>query len=220
MSDAADSELKGGKRERTRAKLIQAASTIIAERGFAAASLDEIARCAGMTKGAIYSNFKNKSELLIAVRASRSPLMRPRLEPGAPLKRQMRIIAEALLASLPRMKAESRFIAEFHLHAQDEAEFRAALESQYTAFFDRAEDMLGLSPGALNVPARDLMVVIQSLSLGFVYQSFLSPREIAPRVVLAAFDALADGVSGEKGSESFGFETRPRPGATATRKQL
>ena len=121
MTGAADSEIRGGKRERTRARLIEATSTIIAERGFTAASLDEIARCAGMTKGAIYSNFKYKSELLMAVRASRTPLMQPRLEPGAPLKRQMRIIAEALLAGLPRMKAESRFIAEYHLHAQDEA---------------------------------------------------------------------------------------------------
>ena len=199
MTRAGDNPIRGGKRSRTRAQLIQSTSAIIGERGFAAASLDEIARRAGMTKGAIYSNFKNKSELLMAVRASRTPLLQPRLDPGAPLKQQLRVIAESLVAGLPRMKAQSRFIAEFHLHAQDEAAFRATLEGQYTAFFDRAEGLLRRCPDALTIPARDLMVIVQSLSLGFVYQSFLSEREITPQVVLAAFDALADGVSSPRG---------------------
>ena len=56
-----------GKKARTQAKLIEAAYQEIVEKGFAAASLDSIARRAGMTKGAIYSNYRDKAQLLMAV---------------------------------------------------------------------------------------------------------------------------------------------------------
>ena len=40
----------GGKRERTRAKLIEAAAEVIGEKGYDRASLEEIAASAGMTR--------------------------------------------------------------------------------------------------------------------------------------------------------------------------
>jgi AcrR family transcriptional regulator len=55
------------KKARTRAQLIDAAATVFARRGFVAASLDEVAEEAGLTKGAVYSNFDSKEELFQAV---------------------------------------------------------------------------------------------------------------------------------------------------------
>jgi AcrR family transcriptional regulator len=40
---------------------------VFAERGFHGASLDEVAATAGFTKGAVYSNFKNKEDLFLAL---------------------------------------------------------------------------------------------------------------------------------------------------------
>jgi AcrR family transcriptional regulator len=54
------------RRELTRTALVEAASEVFARRGFHAASLDEIAEAAGFTRGAIYSNFGGKEDLLIA----------------------------------------------------------------------------------------------------------------------------------------------------------
>jgi AcrR family transcriptional regulator len=51
----------------TRARLLDAAERVFASRGFAEASLDEIAEVAGLTKGAVYSNFDKKLDLLLAV---------------------------------------------------------------------------------------------------------------------------------------------------------
>jgi AcrR family transcriptional regulator len=51
-------------RLRNRTKLIQAAEKVFAERGIPGASLDEIAAQAGLTKGAVYSNFASKEELI------------------------------------------------------------------------------------------------------------------------------------------------------------
>jgi AcrR family transcriptional regulator len=49
---------------RTRAALIEAGRRVFLERGFAAASVEAIAAEAGFTRGAFYSNFDTKEELL------------------------------------------------------------------------------------------------------------------------------------------------------------
>lgn len=55
------------RRQQTRDYLLQAAAEVFAERGFHAATLDEVAAVAGFTKGAVYSNFKNKEDLFLAL---------------------------------------------------------------------------------------------------------------------------------------------------------
>lgn len=50
------------KKERTRALLIDAGVNLVRERGLFGSSLDAIAEAAGLTKGAIYSNFGSKAE--------------------------------------------------------------------------------------------------------------------------------------------------------------
>lgn len=54
-------------REQTRHELLAAAATVFADRGFHAASVDDVAAAAGYTKGAIYSNFSSKEELFLAL---------------------------------------------------------------------------------------------------------------------------------------------------------
>lgn len=51
----------------TRRALIRAAGELFAEHGMERTSLDEIATRVGLTKGAIYANFRNKEELIDAV---------------------------------------------------------------------------------------------------------------------------------------------------------
>lgn len=53
--------------EENRAKLIAAARTAFAEKGFAAASMDELTSSVGLTRGALYHNFGDKKGLLAAV---------------------------------------------------------------------------------------------------------------------------------------------------------
>ena len=55
------------RRELTRQTLVEAAADVFARKGFYGASLEEIAEAAGFTRGAIYSNFGSKEELLYAV---------------------------------------------------------------------------------------------------------------------------------------------------------
>ena len=53
--------------EHTRALLLDAAAEVFAEKGFMAASVDDIAHAAGYTKGAIYKHFVAKEDLFLAV---------------------------------------------------------------------------------------------------------------------------------------------------------
>jgi AcrR family transcriptional regulator len=51
----------------TRRHLLDAAETVFARRGYHGASVEEIAREAGATTGALYSNFASKEELFLAL---------------------------------------------------------------------------------------------------------------------------------------------------------
>jgi AcrR family transcriptional regulator len=53
--------------EHTRSLLIDAAEEVFGEKGFVAATLDDIAHAAGYTKGAIYKHFSTKEDLFLAV---------------------------------------------------------------------------------------------------------------------------------------------------------
>ncbi|HUC37215.1 MAG TPA: TetR/AcrR family transcriptional regulator [Acidimicrobiales bacterium] len=55
------------RRQQTRDHLLAAAAQVFSERGFHGASLDEVAAVAGFTKGAVYSNFRNKEGLFLAL---------------------------------------------------------------------------------------------------------------------------------------------------------
>ena len=53
--------------ERTREKLLTKCLHLFAQRGFSSTSIDEIARAAGLTKGAMYWHFASKDDLFHAI---------------------------------------------------------------------------------------------------------------------------------------------------------
>ncbi len=55
------------RKEQTRQRLLEAAAELLATKGYAETGLDEIAERAGLTKGAVYSNFGSKADLALAV---------------------------------------------------------------------------------------------------------------------------------------------------------
>ena len=185
----------GGKRERTRQALIASALEVVAAKGFAGASLDEIAARAGMTRGAIYSNFAGRGELFLAAIGSKGLNLSPAWTPGASLKVHLSEMADALVAALPTAQGEARLLAEFHLYALGDPDLRSGVAASYTQGFGQMAGMLVKEHGhEFAMPPRQLAVILQSLALGFVYQYFLSPEEVTETVIRAGLEALADGV--------------------------
>ena len=186
----------GGKRERTRSTLIAAALEIIEETGFAAASLDAIAARAGMTKGAIYSNFTSKAELLLAMASARGLTLR-RFDPwaAASFAEGLEALAKELAATIRRAKGGAKFAAGFQVYAMSDPELMGSLAATYELNFAAVAKRLAryadLKP---DVSARQLAVGLQSVSLGLMMQSFVTPDDVSKAVILATLKAFAEGV--------------------------
>jgi AcrR family transcriptional regulator len=58
---------RGARRAQTRTRLLEAAAEVYSRRGFAGATLEEVAAEAGFTKGAVYGHFGSKENLLLAL---------------------------------------------------------------------------------------------------------------------------------------------------------
>src|SRR5437764_6623813 len=91
---------KGDKRDRTRARLLEAARSLIREKGHENTTLEEIAERAGMTTGAIYGNFKNREELFISLGQTYWAPIKPQVKHGSSFPEIMRAMAEATIAAI------------------------------------------------------------------------------------------------------------------------
>jgi AcrR family transcriptional regulator len=185
----------GGKRGRTKVRLLDAAAELIEEKGLAAASLEAIARRAGMTRGAIYSNYASRADLLLELAARRALRIDRDFAPAESLKAQLRHFAEVLVEAMPQAKGVGRWHAELQLYAVTDPEMRAKVAALFReGFADWSAHLEGQHP-QLRIAPRSLVLAIQAMAMGFLYQAIMSPDEIRPADVVAAFEALADGAA-------------------------
>lgn len=183
------------KRQRTRAALIEATAFLVAERGLAGVSLDEIAARAGVTKGAIYSNFRTKAELLWEAIDRRRLHLEASITPGD-VKATARGVARALMAQFPRAEAEAAFHAELQAYIRTDPELRAQQAAQQKAQFDELARQIEVGFGdRLAIPPRVLGLGVQALLLGFTAQWERTPDEVTEDVIAAAFEALTRGAA-------------------------
>jgi len=68
--------------EKTREDLLMAAAEVITEKGYSAASVEDIAAAAGYTKGAVYTHFATKRELFAQLAVAHLEASQPLPEPG------------------------------------------------------------------------------------------------------------------------------------------
>ena len=184
---------KGNKRERTRAKLIEVASQLVKENGYERTTLDEVARRAGMTRGAIYGNFKNRDDLILAVVETRWRPIVPPFIPGAPFKQQMRILGEAVVAAIPERRTSAIGALSFQLYALRHEEMRQRLVAVNEEIYRWAAQQLVtlIAPEDLPMPPEDFVRVLHALTDGLLFLRFLTPELVPDEVIINAFVALA-----------------------------
>ena len=183
---------KGDKRDRTRAKLLEAARSLIREKGHEHTTLDAIAERAGMTTGAIYGNFKNRDELFLALGQTYWAPIKPNVRPRATFPEIMRALADATLAAIPDRSAAAVGRLTGLAYALTHEELRAkvteftaqsyALGEQWLRSVTKEED--------LPMPAGQLVRVIHVLTEGLVFQRLLTPELMPDEIFRAAFAAL------------------------------
>ena len=186
---------KGDKRDRTRTKLLEAARSLIREKGHENTTLEQIAERAGMTTGAIYGNFKNRDELFVALGQAYWPPIKPQVKPGASFADIMRAMSEATIAAIPERRAVAVGRLTGLAYTLTHEEMRAQvchITAQSYAFGEQWLQSV-THEDELPMPANQLVRVLHAMIEGLVIQRLLTPELIPDEIIHAAFAALASG---------------------------
>jgi AcrR family transcriptional regulator len=184
---------RGGKRARTRAALIEAATELVLEKGYEATTLEEVARRAGMTTGAIYGNFRNKEELFMAISVMRGGPVVPEFPPNATLAEKMRVLADAVIEEIPSREAAAIGMLSFRIYALQHPKMLAKLRAETAEIYARGAAWIERETKGddLPMPPDVLIPVMRALADGLWLQRFLTPELVTNNVIRAAFAALA-----------------------------
>ena len=188
------------KKAETRRQLLDAAATVFARRGFAAASLDEVAEEAGLTKGAVYSNFEGKQDLFDAViqeRLETRMLAIADLVPQGPLEDELAQTVRLLGGIMREQRDWFLLSIEFAIHAARNPELAAGLVAGNRR---RRQDVARLIEershlaGPLPVSADRLSIVMNAVIMGVALMQLTEP-DLPDDVLGLIFELLWDGLA-------------------------
>ena len=155
--------------------------------------MQQIAAQAGVTTGAIYGNFADKDDLLLAVAAEKSLRLNPKMEPGLPLKLQLRRLGEAVVAALPGFQTYIGVSLDLRVHALSRESLRQRMAAVSAAGCARIAARLtdDLKQPDLPLPAAQFAVVLDALLTGLLIQRALAPELVTDELIIAALETLA-----------------------------
>ena len=189
-------------RAEVRRRLLEAAAREFAGRGYADTRLDDVARAAGFTKGAVYSNFGNKQELfaeligsyaaekLAAIRASLSR----ENDPGVARARAAAVLTECIVDD----ERDHQLILEFSAQAGRDPAIRAAWAPRWKEIQAAAADLgaeetrrLGLR---LTVDVEVLARILLALRNGLVLERAIVPENATAAAIEQAVAGVLAGM--------------------------
>jgi AcrR family transcriptional regulator len=169
------------RRAETVERLLDAALETFADLGFAAASVEDICRRGGFTRGAFYSSFRTKDELFAALFARETARNLTRAEEQlAGLEDEDDPVAAAVERCLSTFRADRTWVlvhTEYALYAARHPEAAAALRRhaeelhrRLTALIEAAAARVGIR---LTLPANRLARIVLALHDGVVIREVL-----------------------------------------------
>jgi AcrR family transcriptional regulator len=172
--------------------VLEAAAGVVAERGLAGASLDQVAAAAGFTKGAVYSNFASKDELFLALLEAHSARRVAAVEDALARARDVPEALGAVAAELGRPDPGSQLLlVEFWQRAVRDPEVRAAFVRSRRALRGRVADAAAAFLSAH--PSRtadgrpwdpqELAVVLVALANGLALEDLPDPAAVPEGLV-------------------------------------
>jgi len=193
----------------TRTKLLDAATKVFAEKGFAASSVDDIAAAAGMSKGAVYWNFDNKDDLIETLLDERVLVpLRTMIEytKSAPAEQPTATAASDAIGALADQRELLQLFHEHWLEAARDPELRKRnvellreLRDALGEALDARRAHLGVEE--LAIPARDIATAYVALAqgmwlIGLVDPEFF-PHWLYGEVVSLVYEGLVARLGGE-----------------------
>jgi len=178
---------------RTRERLLDAAARTFARKGYAGASVEEIAESAGYSIGALYSNFGGKQELFLELMAGRAS--RRRRAMVAEILQVDDDPVEALAELLQRTGSPDPDLmalrAEFWLYAVRNPEAMGALTAQRREQIDALVEVVSAAMSRLGIPEGASATAVATVSLA-MFQGLMRQRRIDPERVSG--ELLAQGL--------------------------
>jgi AcrR family transcriptional regulator len=177
-------------REEVRRRLLDAALAVFAEHGFDTANLDQIAETAGLTKGAIYSNFTGKDDLfyvmmaeqvLARVESIRTALAVSTAEIRNP--QDLREIGGLLTEAFTEQREWRMVFLDFWRRAVRDDDVRARFIAHRRTLRDAiaasVEEFLGGTPPAGDFTVDDVVTVVLALSNGLAIEQYVDPSTVS-----------------------------------------
>ncbi|CAK7281156.1 TetR/AcrR family transcriptional regulator [Streptomyces sp. RM1] len=160
----------------TRAALTDSALELFLEKGFHATSISDIVERAGLTRGAFYSNYRDKEELFLALYDAHTD----------------RLLTELREAFAHRAEAGTHPLARLHERItgrtpEERRWFMASME--FTLHAARHPEIARALAGHENRLTRGLAEVVSGALARDGYRSAVDPEDLA-RLLVAAFEGL------------------------------
>jgi AcrR family transcriptional regulator len=169
----------------TRSRLMQSAARLFCRRGLERASVDEVARDAGYTKGAFYANFRSKEELFLAMMdekfAAEIDRLDEALRSGEDIDEQARHAGEDFIRFASEDGEWPRLFFEFAAYAARNDQFREEFMARYRAMRERVTTLykrrvaeLGVEP-PIDDGVEKVAVMTTCMANGFLMEQLLEP---------------------------------------------
>ena len=133
------------RREDVRTEVLRAAREVFAESGYQRASLEAIARRAGFSKGAVYSNFESKDDLFLALLEPEADQMAGLLagiiQTSGNIDADIAALAE-LISALTISSPATLLFAEFRAHAARDPQLAARLAEIRSSIIAHVSELL------------------------------------------------------------------------------
>ncbi|MEX2447355.1 MAG: TetR/AcrR family transcriptional regulator [Solirubrobacterales bacterium] len=189
---------------RTRARVLEAAEAVFRRDGYHGASLERIAAQAGYTKGAVYSTFDSKADVMLALVAARAARRRDEMATIFDAASDAwEALGEFARRFAPADEAERDWwaaVVEFMVVVGRDEELRARYAEHHDATREAVVAMTRRwtreSGDRLTISPEQLAAAAMALSIGLTVEGMLAPTEVSASLYADAQLALRRGALG------------------------
>jgi AcrR family transcriptional regulator len=208
-----------GPRAETRHQLLDAAARVFARRGLHGTSVEEVSEEAGFSRGALYSNFKSKEDLFLALWEERIERRRRELrdviensdDPGAGVEAAAADVVEVL-----RREREWFLLHfEFALYAARDASFLPRYQIvREQGLAELAEGLAGgLKRAGIesSLSSDDLALAVKALSYGIALERLVDEDDVPDALLGRVLQLLFRGLRAEADAAAQPHDSNSQP---------
>ena len=189
----------------TRRRLLDAAEAVFARDGYHGSSVEKVARAAGATTGALYSNFASKEDLFLALFEERIATdvdyYSKVVAEGATVEQQARGAADHWMAILRERPAYFPVLIEFWAYAIRRPELRERLAARFAALREASARIVLEGAQRQGYPAdaaagQFVGMLVYALANGLALEKLINPDAVPDELFGDMLAVIFNGLEG------------------------